>query len=366
MLEENVSVAGPRETTLVGYAAPGPDSTFSDDAGTGRADSLPADSLPADSSPVPEARREPISGVVDAGAFVDRRNPLSRRMPINRGRHLSRQFFEEGARQQETGWVDSPLADDPEFPDPSIRFRSFDQIPRRHGPLLALAGGMEVAGIAAWAVGWLSPDVGGNKVWSALSTRGAGWKPAPEIKVVADAPALATTVSAISPPAPAAGMQTAPRETALDRRGPAISTPGLSSPVIPTTATLVRPSAVARRPAPIARVTSAKSHAPRQAAPLRPGARAAGVRIPAKTKTMVPPPVAPVVAPSQNSIADSVIAEPVAEPLEAPAPPVPEEAPTAAVEMIAPPLPPEPDPAPTLPEPPAAPEMADSPEPIAP
>jgi serine/threonine protein kinase len=85
----------------------------------------------------------PVSG--------ERRNPLSRRKPINRGRNLSKQFFEEGERQQDSQWENSPLAVDPGVADHGATFSSFDRVPRRRGPLVAAAliVAVAVAGFAA-------------------------------------------------------------------------------------------------------------------------------------------------------------------------------------------------------------------------
>ncbi|MEP6652819.1 MAG: hypothetical protein ABJA82_05645 [Myxococcales bacterium] len=79
---------------------------------------------------------------------------MSRRQPINRGRHLSRQFFEEGERQQETDWENSPLAAADAARDSSIDFKSFDEVPSRRGPLVAIAVAAvtAVVGLVGWTI----------------------------------------------------------------------------------------------------------------------------------------------------------------------------------------------------------------------
>jgi hypothetical protein len=92
--------------------------------------------------------RMPMSGVV-AGEIG-----ASRSTPDN---HLSawpgavtRTFFADGDRHEMTGWKDAVIPRDVSEVDPERDVRSFDRVPRRHGPLLTFVGvvALAVVGLA--------------------------------------------------------------------------------------------------------------------------------------------------------------------------------------------------------------------------
>ena len=132
--EANASLAGAYERTLVGYA-PAP--------------------VPLRESPLIVLIEGPDSpGSAEGSDQLERRNPRSRRQPINRGRDLSRSFFEEGDRQQQAGWEASPLAEAPDATVRALHFDSFDQVPRRRaaGVVVTVVALGFVAGLAAWGL----------------------------------------------------------------------------------------------------------------------------------------------------------------------------------------------------------------------
>ncbi|MES1204987.1 MAG: hypothetical protein ABUS79_03540, partial [Pseudomonadota bacterium] len=230
--EESPSQAGPRERTLVGYA-PAPELP----GHTHLPAAIPA--VPGDQGPIVEAAGEPPVAPPAAPDVPggERRNPLSRRQPINRGRHLSKQFFEEGDRQQERGWEDSPLAADGEGTRRAIGFDSFDEVPKRRAPMVAatVVASAGLALLAVWAFGAPSADESEKSgVWSALQQQGAGWKPPTAIPSTESSPAPPPVVAT---PAPAAA---APRTVLPDSRpSPSkqasanIAAP-IAAPVLPT------------------------------------------------------------------------------------------------------------------------------------
>jgi serine/threonine protein kinase len=86
-------------------------------------------------------------------------DPRPRPDPAGRDGALTKRFFQEGDLQEKNRWKNSPLALETVPPNADIGFTSFDHLPRRRKPLVAVAMIVLLAGAGtvAWRAGWPSP-----------------------------------------------------------------------------------------------------------------------------------------------------------------------------------------------------------------
>ena len=306
---------GRRETTLIGYApAPSTPQATVYQGESQRNDSAPAEPTgeqaetlvanlagalePAPTQPGPpeeaasqraltiepdEHERLPEFDALQTVKPGDRRNPMSRRLPINRGRHLSRAFFEEGERQEQKGWEDSPLATDPSLSGSGeLGFSSFDQLPRRRAPMIALAVGATTALVVVGALTFGARSTG--------SPGSGAVSPAREVRtasVQAAAPSAPVLASPVQVPAPAPAQAPASASASM----PASMT--ARAPVAAPPPAVISPAAV-KAPPPVAAAAPVARPAPVVAAPVK-----SHGTTPGPVKTTAPAPVraaAPAVA----------------------------------------------------------------------
>lgn len=93
--------------------------------------------------------RMPVNGVV-AGELGASRSAAEDHLSGWPGA-VTRAFFADGDRHEMTGWKDAVIPRDVSEVDPERDVRSFDRVPRRHGPLLTFVGAVALAivGLAA-------------------------------------------------------------------------------------------------------------------------------------------------------------------------------------------------------------------------
>jgi serine/threonine protein kinase len=116
-------------------------------------------------SVAPVEQSSPSAGVADSATGrevempAERLDRRSHRVATGPDGALTKRFFLEGDLQEKNEWKNSPLARDRAASETEVEFSSFDQVPRKRKPLVAVAivVALLVAGLGASRAGWPSP-----------------------------------------------------------------------------------------------------------------------------------------------------------------------------------------------------------------